>query len=92
LSPSPLPVPCLDCRVATTPGPRCPAHTADRRRVRNADRAIARAVVAASPVCEDCGATDDLTAHHVVPLARGGTNDGPRAVLCRSCNAKRGAR
>lgn len=70
----------------------CPTHARARKRVRNADRAIARAVVAASPVCARCGAAEDLTADHVVPLARGGTNDGERQVLCRPCNSSKGSR
>jgi hypothetical protein len=51
-------------------------------------------VIAASPVCAwpGCGAIDDLTADHVVPLSRGGTNDGARQVLCRSHNSVKGAR
>lgn len=35
---------------------------------------------------------DDLTVHHVVPLARGGPDDGIRIVVCRSCNSAQGAR
>ena len=31
----------------------------------------------------------DLTADHVIPMAQGG-KDGPLAVLCRSCNSRRG--
>lgn len=31
----------------------------------------------------------DLTADHLVPVARGGA-DGPLRVLCRSCNSSRG--
>ncbi len=82
---------CLDCGTLSR-GTRCPSCTAHRRVVRNADRPIARAVIAASPVCARCGATEDLTADHVVPLARGGTNHGPRATLCRPCNSSKGAR
>ena len=33
--------------------------------------------------------SQDLTADHIVPVARGGI-DGPLRVLCRSCNATRG--
>ncbi|MGF2049613.1 HNH endonuclease, partial [Lactococcus lactis] len=34
-----------------------------------------------------CPATTDLTADHITPLAQGGSNHGPRRVLCRSCNS-----
>ncbi|WP_442864496.1 HNH endonuclease [Blastococcus sp. VKM Ac-2987] len=94
---------CLDCWKLTRNGSRCPPCTARRKAIRNADRPIARAVVAAAPVCvctsdcpwhrgkRTCGATTDLTADHVVPLSQGGTNEGPRRVLCRRCNSRRGA-
>jgi hypothetical protein len=40
-----------------------------------------------------CGAVDRLTVDHVVPLARGGTNDPTNLqVLCLSCNTRKGAR
>lgn len=43
-------------------------------------------------MCADCHATENLTADHVVPLARGGTNEGRRETLCNRCNARKGAR
>ncbi len=34
----------------------------------------------------------DLTADHIIPVVRGGTNDPSNyRVLCRSCNSSRGA-
>ena len=83
---------CLDCGSPTTSGSRCIRCQRAVKAVRNADRPIARAVVAASPVCAKCGATDDLTADHVIALANGGTNHGPRQTLCRPCNSRKGAR
>ena len=91
---------CLDCNTLT-PGTRCRSCTSRRKAIRNADRLIAHEVVTSSPVCScsgcklhpgPCRATSDLTADHVVPLARGGTNFGPRATLCRRCNSSKGAR
>jgi len=84
---------CLDagCEVLFTgAGSYCGPHKRARKRIRNADRPIARAVVAASPVCAWCGATEDLTADHVDPLAGGGTNEGERQTLCRVCNSAKG--
>lgn len=37
-------------------------------------RARALATIAASPRCEDCGATTDLTADHLIPVIDGGSN------------------
>lgn len=33
--------------------------------------------------------SSDLTADHVVPVAAGGSEDGPLGVLCRQCNARK---
>ena len=35
-------------------------------------------------------ASEDLCADHVTPVAAGGDPAGPFAVLCRSCNARKG--
>lgn len=83
-----LPRACLDCGRLSD-ATYCPPHRRARKAVRNADRPTARAVVAASPVCAICGAAEDLTADHVVPLARGGTHEGERQVLCRACNSRK---
>lgn len=41
--------------------------------------------------CVYCGADEDLTCDHVVPLVRGGTNDNENlATACRSCNSSKG--
>jgi 5-methylcytosine-specific restriction endonuclease McrA len=48
--------------------------------------------IAQQPWCSLCGAADDLTADHVVPLAVGGDPLGRLRVLCRRCNSGRGAR
>jgi 5-methylcytosine-specific restriction endonuclease McrA len=51
----------------------------------------AKAAIAAQPWCSECGSTRDLTADHLIPLARGGHPLGPLRVLYRSCNSRRGA-
>lgn len=44
-------------------------------------------------ICLRCGASDDITIDHIIPLAAGGAN-GPTNLqpLCRKCNASKGAR
>ena len=75
-------------------GSRCRDHARAWKKLRNADRPIAKAVIAASPRCAQCGHTgsadNPLTADHVVPLARGGTNTGPRQTLCTTHNRAKG--
>ena len=82
--------PCLDCgrlipkgtsRCATCIKPN-PYGSEHQRR--------SRLLRALHPWCEECGATEDLTADHIVPLARGGDPLGKLRVLCRSCNSRRG--
>lgn len=44
-------------------------------------------------VCLCCGEQRKLTADHVIPLSRGGTNDIDNIQpLCRSCNTKKGTK
>lgn len=75
---------------------RCAVHAREWKALRNADRGIAKAVVAASPRCAECGhegsEANPLQADHVVPLARSGRNDGQRATRCRDCNRRKGVR
>lgn len=91
---------CIDCDQLTQESP-CSSCTRERRRRRNADRRIASAVVAAwvaehGWVCPGYlraqHPSRDLTADHVLPYARGGTNEGERAVLCRACNSRKGSK
>ncbi len=83
---------CLDCPQMTENGSRCPSCTKARKKVRNDDRTVAKAQVARECRCAVCGTTKDLTADHVIPLARGGTNEGRRQTLCRRHNSSKGAR
>lgn len=41
--------------------------------------------------CARCGAQSDLTIDHIVPLAKGGTNDERNLqILCAPCNRRKG--
>lgn len=43
--------------------------------------------------CQTCGATENLTIDHIIPLAEGGTNDISNfQTLCQSCNSRKGRR
>jgi len=91
--------PCLGC-LTPTDGTRCPSceRTYERQRGTPTERGYTYAwsrivadAIARQPWCSFCGATDDLTGDHLVPLSRGGSNDRDNCrVLCRSCNSRRG--
>lgn len=90
-----LPLPCLVCGVPSLEG-RCPQHRLPDRRPSPSRRGYGRAwarlsryVRALSPVCVDCGATDNLTADH---LRWPATGPADVEVVCRACNSRRGAR
>jgi 5-methylcytosine-specific restriction enzyme A len=89
---------CLGCGALTRRS-RCPTCQARRDAARGttaqrgygaAHQRRAHAAIAAQPWCSNCGATTDLTADHITPLARGGDPLGPIRVLCRRCNSRRG--
>lgn len=45
---------------------------------------------AADHTCLTCGATDDLTIDHIIPMVKGGTdNPSNLQVLCRQCNSRK---
>lgn len=92
----------------TTAGSRCTVHEAEYQRARNARRYLTRdrtraayraTVIPAGAVCVCCGTDQDLTRHHVVPLAdTHGFDNETRArnlhlvPMCRRCNSSIGAR
>jgi 5-methylcytosine-specific restriction endonuclease McrA len=91
-----LPRSCLGCGTKIPSGSRCPRCA---RKAKTASRGygaawqrLARQAIRERPWCVDCGATADLTADHVVPIALGGQRLDPAnvAVRCRSCNSRRG--
>lgn len=46
-----------------------------------------------SYTCVFCGATEDLTLDHILPISKGGGNElSNLQTLCRSCNSRKGAR
>jgi 5-methylcytosine-specific restriction enzyme A len=43
--------------------------------------------------CQICGSTENLVIDHIIPLAKGGTNDISNfQTLCLSCNSRKGSR
>lgn len=78
---------CLDCPAIIGEGSRCRA-CALRYRSGYSRSTLPRAVKARDGWrCRRCGSPDHLTMHHVVPLARGGT-DAPTNLetLCHRCH------
>jgi 5-methylcytosine-specific restriction endonuclease McrA len=54
---------------------------------------MAKAQIRRSPVCASCGAGEDLTVDHIVPLLRGGSSDPSNLqTLCRTCNGIKSGR
>lgn len=64
-----------------------------RRRGYNAGYMDWEAVNKLSKICGMCSSVSDLTIDHIKPLSLGGTNElNNLQILCRSCNASKGAR
>jgi len=96
---------CIDCGDLAV-GTRCPTCQAARDRRVGLQRGGANArgydydwqrraakVKHDQPECVVCGATDDLTVDHVIPKARGGTDDLDNLVtMCRRHNSAKGGR
>jgi 5-methylcytosine-specific restriction endonuclease McrA len=83
---------CLGCHTLISSGSYCLAcRNTTRRGYGHQHQQRARKAIAQHPWCSRCGATDDLTADHTIPISQGGT-DSPLTVLCRSCNSSRGDR
>ena len=56
-------------------------------------RHLADQALPSLPKCTGCGAIDNLTIDHKVPLSREGTNDMENLqLLCHSCNASKGTK
>lgn len=48
-------------------------------------------VLAQTPLCKQCGATENLTVDHIIPVSLGGSSDlFNLQVLCGECNLKKG--
>ena len=55
-------------------------------------RRRAKQIIRLNPACIDCGSTDDLTVDHIIPKARGGTDEPENlATRCRTHNSSKGA-
>ena len=89
--------PCIDCRVEYTLRSRCVEceRLYSLRRGTTANRGygakwkrLSQSYLRTHRVCVFCGAVDDLTVDHIVPLSRGGNDDRDNLqTLCRSCNS-----
>jgi 5-methylcytosine-specific restriction endonuclease McrA len=84
--------PCIVCGTPSR-GARCPSHAGAQRSVRNSSawqrvRAVAKA--RDGHACQHCGGSrGGLSVHHIVSLARGGTNELENLVtLCARCHAR----
>ena len=96
--------PCLDCG-ALSPNSRCPAHQRTLQQAKRSRRPYTaamlrrRAQVVAQWRAEHgdlcpgwrrpAHPSHDLTADHMIAVGAGGDEDGPLAVLCRSCNSSK---
>jgi 5-methylcytosine-specific restriction protein A len=101
----PIVRPCLEppCPAVTFKGPRCPAHAREYQRRRDQQRGTPsqrgynaeylrnrKVVLAIVHSCHWCGRIA-TTVDHVLPLARGGSNDLDNLVpSCKPCNYRRG--
>jgi 5-methylcytosine-specific restriction endonuclease McrA len=93
-----LPRRCVQCKTLIAKGSRCAACTPPKanttsRGYGSAWAKLSKAVVRRDGyVCAYCGRRA-TTADHVVPKARGGTDDMSNLVAaCRSCNGRKGVR
>lgn len=98
-----LPRPCIGCGEPIPTGSRCPEckptqpakPSAASRGYDHRWQQLSERVRRASPFCEQCGSTDDLTADHIIPKA-----EAPELrleplnvrVLCRTHNGQRSNR
>jgi 5-methylcytosine-specific restriction endonuclease McrA len=75
---------CLPCR-------RAKERARGTRTVRGYDNTwlkLSANAIRQHPYCSRCGSTEDLTADHIVPRAKGGRNVFSNVqVLCRACNS-----
>lgn len=87
-------MPCLDCGQPAA-ATRCPTCAASRPSYDQHWRRLSTRARRLSPLCQDCGATTDLTGDHS-PEAWDRRRRGlpirltDVAVTCRPCNSRRG--
>lgn len=73
-------------------GPKHPARRRQRRRRVWSDEERRFILERDGWRCVYCGSTDELEIDHIVPFSRGGACSVENSqVLCRSCNASKGA-
>lgn len=90
---------CIDCGQTITyarqdHGQRCAPCRAAHRKHRG-DHYSQSARLGGGRIwrCEQCGAREDLTVDHIVPISKGGKSTYANTrLLCRPCNSRKGAR
>lgn len=93
--------PCLDCGEPTD-GPRCPEHTTTDTRVRDKAhvhtntarwKALSKRLRKLSPFCELCGAIEQLSVDHILPVSEApelAYAEENCRIACLTCNGRRG--
>lgn len=67
----------------------CIDRSKPRSKMNDRQRAIARALERDDNRCQECGSTEDLSVHHLIPRRESGTHKLCNLVtLCRSCHLK----
>jgi 5-methylcytosine-specific restriction endonuclease McrA len=83
--------PCLDCGRITT-GSRCPLCRRQSPYQQPEWRRLSDFVGARDGSCRECGSTQYLSAHHVIPRNEGGEDHPANLVaLCAGCHGRESA-
>jgi len=66
----------------------------ERRAWNSVRKTMTEKVLARDPhMCANCGSINELEIDHIIPLARGGTNDLDNLrILCKKCNQQKWAK
>ena len=85
---------CKPCQARLMRNVNAKRGTTKQRGLGGTHRRAAEKIVKAAKYCAICGneptESDPLTADHVIPRSRGGSEDSPLIAVHRSCNSRRG--